>query len=124
VRLVEKAYAAWNAGGPRALAELVTDQVEIHDAPELPDAQAWLGRAALVARLEEVAAATGGRWADIEDVRSVGDEVVVSLAWRFERGSSPRLASVYHVVRLEGERIARIRVFLDRAEASRAALGG
>lgn len=121
VRLVEDAYRAWNAAGPDAFAEFVTDEVEIHDAPELPDAQAWVGREALVTRLEEVAATTGGRWADIEEIRDVGGEVVVSLAWRFERGSSPRLASVYHVVLVEKERIARVRVFLDEAEATRAA---
>jgi ketosteroid isomerase-like protein len=124
VPLVERAYAAWNAGGPRAFAGFVSDGIEIHDAPELPDAQAWRGRDAVVARLEEVAAATGGRWADIEDIRSIGDEVIVSLAWRFERGSSPRLASVHHVVRVESDRIVRVRVFLDAAQATRAARGG
>jgi SnoaL-like domain len=123
-RLVEEAYRTWNARGPLGLVEFTTESVELHDAPDLPDAQEWVGRDAIVARLEDVVAATGGGWADIEAVRPVADEVLVSLTWRFERGSPTALASVYHVVRVEGDRIARIRVFLDEGAATRAALAG
>jgi ketosteroid isomerase-like protein len=119
--LVEEAYRAWNAGGPRAFVEYATEDVELHDAPELPDAQEWLGREAVVARLEDVVASTGGRWADIEDVRPVADEVLVSLTWRLDRASAAILACVYHVVLVEGDRIARVRVFLDEETAVRAA---
>jgi hypothetical protein len=121
-QLVEEAYRTWNASGPRAFVEFTTERVELHDAPELPDAQEWVGRGALVARLEDVVAATGGRWADIEDIRPVADEVLVSLTWRLDQASPTTLASVYHVVRVEGDRIARIRVFLDEAAATQAAL--
>jgi hypothetical protein len=122
-QLVEKAYRAWNSSGPRTFVEFTTESVELHDAPELPDAQEWLGRDALVARLEDVAAATGGRWADVDDIRPVADEIVVSLTWRLDQASPTRLACVYHVVGVEGDRIARIRVFLDEGAATRAALG-
>jgi hypothetical protein len=123
-RLVEEAYRTWNASGPRAFVEFTAETIELHDPPELPDAQAWVGRDAVVARLEDVVAATGGRWADIEAIRPVADEVVVSLTWRLERESPTTLASVYHVVRVEGDRIARVRVFLDEEAAVRAALPG
>jgi hypothetical protein len=73
--------------------------------------------------VEEVAAAIGGRWVDIDDVRTVGDEVLVSLTWRLERASPTTIASVYHVVRVEGGSIARIRVFLNEDAALRAAIG-
>lgn len=120
-QMVEVAYRSWNAGGPEAFAEFTTENVELHDPPELPDAQAWVGRDAMVARLEDVVASTGGTWADIDDIRPVADEVLVSLTWRLERGSPTTLACVYHVVRLEGDRIDRIRVFLDEEAAIRAA---
>jgi ketosteroid isomerase-like protein len=123
-RLVERAYTTWNANGPRAFAEFTTELVELHDAPELPDAQGWTGREAMVGRLEDVVAATGGRWADIEEVRQVGDEVLVSLTWRVDRDSPRSLAAVYHVVRVEGDRIARVRVFLDEDAAIQAAMSG
>jgi SnoaL-like domain len=121
-QLIEKAYRAWNSSGPRAFVEFTTENVELHDARELPDAQQWLGRDALVSRLEDVVAATGGRWADVDDIRPVADEIVVSLTWRLDQ-ASPTLAAVYHVVGVEGDRIARIRVFLDEGAALHAALG-
>jgi hypothetical protein len=115
--LVEEAYRVWNDRGPRAFVEHATDDVELHDAPEIPDAQLWVGREAVVARLEDVAAATGGRWADVEEIRPLGDEVLVSLTWRIERGGAA-LACVYHRVRVDGDRISRVRVFLDQGAAS------
>jgi hypothetical protein len=122
LQLVEEAYRTWNASGPGAFLEFTTDGVELHDAPELPDAQVWAGREAVLARVEDVAAAVGGRWADVDDVRSIGDHLLVSLTWRLERGSPTTIASVYHVVRVDGDKIARIRVFLDQDAAARAAL--
>ena len=122
-RLVEEAYRAWNAAGPGAFVEFATQDVEVHDPPELPDAQTWSGREAVVGRLEDVVATTGGTWADIDDVRAVGDEVLVSLTWRMERGSSATLAAVYHLVGVDGDRIARVRVFLEEDAAVQAAGG-
>jgi ketosteroid isomerase-like protein len=122
-QLVEEAYRTWNERGPRAFIELTTEGVELEDAPELPDAQLWAGREAVLARVEEVAAAIGGRWVDIDDVRTVGDEVLVSLTWRLDRASPTTIASVYHVVRVEGGSIARIRVFLNEDAVLRAAIG-
>ena len=119
-RLVDDAYRALYAGGARAFAEFTTEDVELYDAPELPDAQAWRGRVAVVSRLEELVAATDGRWADADDIRPLGDEVLVSLTWRFEQSGAATLASVYHVVKVQGDRIARVRVFLDEAQATRA----
>lgn len=123
-QLVEEAYRAWNAGGPPAFVEFTTDDVELHDPPELPDTQTWVGRDVIVARLDDVVASTGGTWADVDEVRPVGDEVLVSLTWKLDRVSTATLAAVYHVVKLEGDRIARVRVFLDADAAVRAASEG
>jgi ketosteroid isomerase-like protein len=124
VQLVEEAYRAWNAGGPRAFIAFTTDDVEVRDAPELPDAGEWVGHDAVVGRLEDVVASTGGSWADIEEVRHVGGEVLVSLTWRMERSSAATLARVYHAVSVHGERIRRVRVFLDEEAAVQAAESG
>ena len=117
-QVVEHAYRVWNEKGPRAFAELAAEDLEVHDPPELPDGQVWRGRDAVVAHFEDVVEATGGRWADIDEVRTVGDEVLVSLTWRLERDNPATLASVYHLVRVEGGRIVRIRVFLDKEAAT------
>jgi SnoaL-like domain len=124
IRLVEEAYRTWNVSGPGAFMEFTTEGIELHDAPELPDAQLWVGRQAVLARVEEIAAAIGGRWADIDDVRSAGEAVLVSLTWKIDRASPTAIASVYHVVTVEGDKVARIRVFLDQDAAARAALTG
>ena len=65
VELVRRAYEAWNAKGPIALDSWLADDIELHDAPEMPDARSCRGREAVIARLEEVAAATSGRKAEI-----------------------------------------------------------
>jgi hypothetical protein len=62
-QLVVEAYRTWNASGPCAFVEFTTEKVALHDAPDLPDAQEWVGRDAVVARLEDVVASTGGGWA-------------------------------------------------------------
>lgn len=120
-RLVLDAYEAWQAGGPRTLVAWTSEALELQDAPELPDAATWVGREAVLGRLEEVVATTGGRWADIDEVRPAGDEVLVSLTWRMDRSGPATLAAVYHLVRVERGVITRIRVFLDEGAANRAA---
>ena len=110
-------------GGPRAFVEFATQDVEVHDPPELPDAQTWRGREAVVGRLEDVVATTGGTWADIDDVRAVGDEVLVSLTWRMERAARRRSRPSITSSGVEGDRIARVRVFLEEDAAVQAAGG-
>ena len=122
-QLARRAYEAWNTNGPGALMPFVTDDVELEDAPELPDAQTWRGRDAVLKRLEEVADAVGGHSGDLESFDVRGDVVLVTMTWR--RDTDPQgeasLGPVYHVVRVESGKIARITVFLDEAAARRAA---
>ena len=76
----------------------------------------------MLARLEEVAEAVGGRYAHIDEVTPVGDEILVVLTWRVDDSpTSAILGEVFHVVRVEGGKIARMRVFLARDEALAAA---
>ena len=129
-QLVRRAYEAWNMSGPGALIPFVTDDVELVDAPELPDAGSWTGRDAVLTRLTEVADAVGGHSGDLESFDPRGDLVMVTMTWR--RDTDPQgeasLGPVYHVVRTEGGKIARVTVFLDeaaaRSELSQSAPGG
>jgi ketosteroid isomerase-like protein len=123
VDLVRRAYEAWNAGGPGALAPFMADGVELYDAPELPDAGSWSGRDAVLARLDEVAAAVGSGSGELEGFRRHRDNVLVTLAWQREgdEAGEASLGRVFHVVQVADGRIARISVFLDEAAALRAA---
>ena len=122
VDLVRRAYEAWNADGLEAFAPWTSESLELEDAPQLPDAGLWRGRQAVLARLAEVAATVGGTWVDIRDVRRAEDEVIVSMMWREDASpDSGELGEVFHVVRVSGGQIDRLRVFTDVASAEAAA---
>ncbi len=116
------ALAAWNSRGPAAFRAYVSDDIVLEDPPEQPDRGEWIGHDAVTKRLEEVSAATGGRWVDIEDVRAIGDRLLVLLDWR--RGNSPHsplLASIYLLIEADYSQISSVRVFLDERAAIEAA---
>ena len=100
----------------------VSDDIVLDDPPEQPDRSRSIGRDAVTKRLKEVSAATGGRWVDIEDVRAIGDRLLVLLDWR--SGSSPHsplLASIYLLIEADDSQISSIRVFLEQRVAIEAA---
>lgn len=118
------AIAAWNSGGPAAFVAFTSEDIALEDPPEQPDRGRWIGRQAVTRRLEEVSASTGGRWADIEDVRSVGNRLLVLLHWRRgDSAHSPMLASIYLVIEADDSQISSLRVFLNERAAIEAALG-
>lgn len=122
VRVVRDAYEAWNRTGPEGLRPWVTDDLELHDPPQMPDAHVVRGLDAVIARLEEVAASIGGRWVDLGELRPVGTEVFVSMVWRVDSlPDSPVLGEVFHVVTVTRGKLARIRVFLSEDDAVAAA---
>lgn len=116
--LVRHAYDAWNDQGPGVLESFGAHSVELVDPPQMPDSRSYHGHAEVLARLEEVAEAVGGRYAHIDEVIPAGDEVLVALTWRMDASpDSAILGEVFHVVRVEDGKIVRMRVFLTREEA-------
>jgi hypothetical protein len=116
--LVRRAYEAWNDQGPGILESFGAESIELVDPPQMPDSRSYHGHAEVLARLEEVAGAVGGRYAHIDEVSSIADEVLVSLTWRMEASpESAILGEVFHVVRVEAGKIVRMRVFISRDEA-------
>ena len=112
------AIAAWNSRGPAAFVAFTSEDIALEDPPEQPDRGRWIGRKAVTQRLEEVSASTGGPWADIEEVRSVGDCLLVLLHWRLGGSpDSPLLASIYLLIQADDSQITDIRVFLDEHDA-------
>jgi hypothetical protein len=75
-------------------------------------------RDAAIARLEEVAAAFGAGWAEIESARTVGDEVVVSMSLKTSGDPGAQDVGTFHlVVEIEQDEIVRIRAFRTEDEA-------
>ena len=117
IALIRQAYETWNREGPAAIASMLAADVEVHDAPELPDAQVWKGRDAAIGRLQAVADAVGGGFVEFEGFEPRGDAVLVTMRW--ELGSEARpaeLGTVFHLVDAAGGEITRIRVFLTKAD--------
>jgi hypothetical protein len=121
--IVRNAYEAWNLHGPQAMLPFASPDLELHDPPQMPDRRVWQGCDVVLARLEEVASAVGGRWVDLRELKMLGPEVFVSMTWRVDSSpDSAVLGDVFHVVRLTGEHLNRIRVFLTEADALAAAV--
>lgn len=119
LQLVRDAYEAWNRDGPQALVPWVTEELELHDPPEMPDARVWVGRDAVLSRLEDVAASVGGRSVELREIRHAGDEVLVSMIWQMDDSrDSAVLGDVFHRVRVTRGKIDRVRVFLSENAAS------
>lgn len=120
--LVARAYDEWNWYGTDALARFLGDSVQLEDAPELPDAGTWQGRDAVIARLDAVAATVGGGWVEMKAVEPLEDQVLVHMEWRLDDArEGVSVGDVFHLVAVEGGKLASIRVFQAREEAERAA---
>jgi hypothetical protein len=84
----------------------------------MPDGRVWQGCDVVLARLEEVAGAVGGSWVDIRELKMVGSEVFIAMTWRVDSSpDSAVLGEVFHLVRVAGEHLNRIRVFLTEEDA-------
>jgi ketosteroid isomerase-like protein len=122
VELVRRVYEAWNSAGASVIESSLSEGVELVDAPEMPDARTWRGRAAVIGRLEDVSSAVGGGWADLREFRDYGDKVLVNMVWQEDQTKgSPAFAEISHVVKVEAGRITSMRVFLDQTAAEAAA---
>jgi len=115
---VARAFDAMNEAGAETAAAWMSRWVQLEDPPGWPGARTWRGRAAAIARLDEVTAALGASHVDVEDARSVGEGVLARLA---VLTSDPEPRRFYAAIEIDGDEIVRIRVFLDE-QAARMAL--
>jgi 1-acyl-sn-glycerol-3-phosphate acyltransferase len=115
---VAHAFDAMNEAGAETAAAWMSRSVQLEDPPGWPGEGVWRGRAAAIARLDEVIAALGASHVEVADARSVGEGVLTRLAV-VTRDPEPR--AFYAAIEVDGNEIIRIRVFLDEP-AARAAL--
>ena len=117
VGVVRGAYESWNRHGPAAIEPLLAEDVELHDAPQLPDAEVWRGRRAVIKRLQAVADSVGGGHVEFQGFTPKEGAVLVTMLW--ELGTEARhaeLGQVFHLVDVKDGKIARLRVFLTESE--------
>ena len=103
--------------------ELFDPDVEWHNAPELPGATVHHGIEAMMADIRAQAEAWDQRRFEPVDVIRTDDGAVVFLEVTAKGRSSgaPVRLEIVHVLTLKDEKIVRVRAFLDREQALRAA---
>ena len=123
VEIVRAYYAAWNAGGLDAARAFWSDDFEWQDAPEMPDGGSYQGAEAVAAHFRDLNEVLGTMKVQVDRALPAGDEVFVLLRVHLDapRGGLPMDGLIYETVRIEAGKLARIRLFLDRHEALKAA---
>jgi ketosteroid isomerase-like protein len=115
LELVGEFYEAWNSG--MALEEFgerfMSDDVEWHDQPELPDSRVHRGREAVLGMLAELEAAFGRAHCEIRMLERSGGEVVASFTLHGAGAYSGLVVApvIAHLLRVRDGRITRIRAF-------------
>jgi ketosteroid isomerase-like protein len=125
-------YEAWNAHGTKGIEPFVSEDLEWEDAPELPDAGTFSGRAAALGRLAEfeVEGHVLRMHVDIEEIRERGDHLLVVMMSHSSGGSSGAPAvetPIIHLLHFASDgRVDSGRSFMDSgaAEAAFATAGG
>lgn len=117
---VRRWAAAHNAGGLDAAAEFWHEDIEMFDPPGLPDADHFVGKAAVRSRIESYFDVGWDRTFRDQELVDAGDDVVV-MVWRF-RGSAPGAGvpfdqPIAFAIRLEGGKLREVRQYLSEAEA-------
>jgi ketosteroid isomerase-like protein len=126
--LVRRGYELWNVGDFEGVARLCfADDIEWHNSPEWPGTRTYRGQRQVIAFLrDEVANVIELGDIEIEGLDVYREEVLIRiLAHTRGAGSEVDIGKIpiFHVARMRGGRVARVRVYLDLGEAIAAAKG-
>jgi ketosteroid isomerase-like protein len=128
VETVRAGYERWNNGDLTGLSKLFAEDIVYRTAPDWPGQQLYRGAAAVTSFLEnEVAPIIGLRPVSIVSITTIGREVLIELSVTthgFRSGVEMEDMSLYHLALVEDGKVQRVRVYLDRDEALRAAESG
>jgi ketosteroid isomerase-like protein len=127
VEAVRAGYARWNAGDTAALAELFTEDIEYQNSPEWPGQRVYQGAGSVIRFLEEVAEIIALNPVDIVSADVIESEILIELRARTHgrlSGLDLDDGALFHVAKMRDGRVARVRVYLDREQAKRAAQTG
>lgn len=119
-QFIRRMYAQWNAQGIRSLADTFLDaQVQYSDDAAWPGGGAHHGRAAVIARFEEVVEVLGLREAVVERVIHRGEEVawVIRSTGRSPGADVPNDHRWGYTGRIAGGKLVRFEAYYDADEA-------
>jgi ketosteroid isomerase-like protein len=118
-------YERWNSGDTSALAELFTEDIEFRPPPEWPGQRVYHGVDAVMRFLyDEIANVIALRPVDVVRTDIVASEIVIELRARTHgtlSGLDLDAGALFHVARMRDGMVSRVRVYLSKQEATRAA---
>jgi ketosteroid isomerase-like protein len=124
VELARQYFEGLNAEGPHGARHMRHPDIEVIDPPNFPDADRWVGEAAVWERVESFVEIGWDGQFRVEEYLDAGEEVVVvwrALGHSRHGGGVPLDVTMVQVLLFEGDKIRRIRQYLSRAEALEAA---
>jgi ketosteroid isomerase-like protein len=126
--MVRGGYELWNAGDVEAVSRMWSDDFEWHNDPSWPGQQVYYGRDTVVRFLkDEVVNVIDLGEIEVDRIEVFGDELVICMIAR-TRGQGSELdigkVPIFHVAKLRGREVVRVRAFLDEAQAMAAARAG
>jgi ketosteroid isomerase-like protein len=126
--MVRRGYELWNAGDLEAVSRMWSDDFEWHNDPSWPGQQVYYGRETVVRFLiAEVVNVIDLGEIEVDRIEVVGDELVICMIAR-TRGQESELdigkVPIFHVAKVRGREVIRVRAFLDEAQAMAAAREG
>lgn len=125
IETLERIYEAWNEGALARIAERYwSDRIEWHDPPELEQGGIYVGRERVISRVVGIAADIGVPVLRIARITPLAGEYIIELDFEVVPAAAelpPGSIALVHVARIDGERVDRLRMFVN-ADAAFAAL--
>ena len=126
VEILQRAFDAFNGGGPEAVLPFLDPHLEWHDVPDQPDATVHHGHEGFMRAFEVFLASFDEFEVEAEELKDLGDEVLV-----FQRTRGRGVGSGAEFTQQTWGRwtvrcglIIRVQFYRDRAEALKAVLPG
>ena len=125
---IKRGYELWNEGDLSTVAQMWSDDFELHTAPEWPGQRVLHGREAAVRFLtEEIAEVISFDRVDVERIEWVGSELVICMR-AHTKGAGSDLdigyVPIFHVASMRDGKVFRVRAFLSEEQAMAAARAG
>jgi ketosteroid isomerase-like protein len=122
---IKRGYELWNDGDLRTVAQMWSDDFELHTAPEWPGQRVLHGREAAMRFLtEEIADVISFDRVDVERIEWVGSELVICMR-AHTKGAGSDLdigyVPIFHVASMRDGKVYRVRAFLSEEQAMAAA---
>jgi ketosteroid isomerase-like protein len=124
VELARRYCETFNAGGLDGTQHLRHPQLEVYDPPDFPDADRYVGEAAVRQIVESYLELGWDGQFRVEEYLDAGEEVVVIWQLRVRTahgGGFPAEQTFAHVYLFEGGKLRRVRQYMSKAEALEAA---